>query len=182
MGASWLDMWVDGRAVFWPGIFVLGLGVGYLAGMFGVGGGFLLTPLLNVVFGIPLPVAAGTSLCQMVGTATVAFLRHQHIEQGEARFDLLMLVGAVVGGNAGTSAVAALARAGSAHIGGMTVPWIHLVLDPLYIAFLAAAAVTFWWRTEERHAPGPFTRIPGLVVDLPRTRLRASAWFVSYVG
>src|SRR5262249_12563029 len=79
-------------------------------------------------------------------------------------------------------AVAALARAGGAHIGGMTVPWIHLVLDPLYIAFLAAAAVTFWWRTEERHAPGPFTRIPGLVVHLPRTRLRASAWFVSYVG
>ena len=48
--------------------------VGLLAGLFGVGGGFLLTPLLNVLFGIPYGVAVGTGLAQMavmswVGTA-----------------------------------------------------------------------------------------------------------------
>src|SRR5262249_23920710 len=88
-----LTISVDGHAVLWPGIVLLGLAVGYLAGMFGVGGGFIVTPLLSAVFGVPLQVAAGTSLAQMVGTALVAFLRHQKVKQGEPRFDLLMLAG-----------------------------------------------------------------------------------------
>jgi uncharacterized membrane protein YfcA len=177
-----LTISVDGHAVLWPGILVLGLGVGYLAGMFGVGGGFIVTPLLSAVFGVPLEMAAGTSLAQMVGTALVAFLRHQKIRQGEARFDLLMLAGSVLGVDAGTRAVHALAGAGSARIAGHTVPWIHLVLDPLYIAFLVTAAAMFWWRGEERTGPGPWARLRWLAVDLPRLGFRASAPLVAYLG
>ncbi|HKA87567.1 MAG TPA: sulfite exporter TauE/SafE family protein [Haliangiales bacterium] len=177
-----LTISVDGHAVLWPGIVLLGLAVGYLAGMFGVGGGFIVTPLLSAVFGVPLQVAAGTSLAQMVGTALVAFLRHQKVKQGEPRFDLLMLAGSVLGVDAGTRAVGALAAAGSARIAGRSIPWIHIILDPLYIAFLVTAAVMFWWHGEERREPGPLARVRWLAVDLPRVGFRASAPLIAYVG
>jgi hypothetical protein len=177
-----LTITVSGHAVLWPGILVLGVVVGYLAGMFGVGGGFIVTPLLSAVFGVPLEVAAGTSLAQMVGTALVAFLRHQKVKQGEARFDVLMLAGSILGVDAGTRAVDALVAAGSLRIAGRSVPWIHVVLDPLYIAFLVIAAAMFWRRGEERARPRPFARVRWLAVDLPRVGFRVSAPLVAYIG
>ena len=169
-------------ALFWPGIVVLGLGVGYLAGMFGVGGAFILTPLLNA-FGVPLEVAAGTSLAQMVGTSLVSFLRYQSLRQGEPRFDVLMLGGSVIGVDAGTRTLSALASAGSATIAGYQIPLIDLVLDPLYIAFLVTAAVSFWSRGQEREArPGPFARVRALPVELPRVGFPVSGLLVPYIG
>jgi len=47
------------------GLVGLGLIVGTLSGLFGVGGGFLLTPMLNVIFNLPYNIAVGSSLCQM---------------------------------------------------------------------------------------------------------------------
>lgn len=44
-----------GHAVSLPALAAVGLLVGYFAGMFGVGGGFLLTPVLIYVFGVPRP-------------------------------------------------------------------------------------------------------------------------------
>src|SRR3546814_6347073 len=49
-------------------IVLLGGGVGILSGMFGVGGGFLTTPLL-IVYGIPPTVAAATSASQVTGSS-----------------------------------------------------------------------------------------------------------------
>ena len=52
----------DNMPVFIPGIVLLGVFVGFLTGLFGVGGGFLLTPALNIIFGIPYPIAVGSDL------------------------------------------------------------------------------------------------------------------------
>ena len=60
---------------WWMGLALLGLGVGIIAGMFGVGGGFLLTPLLAVLFRVPLAVAVGTGMCQMIGVGVAALSR-----------------------------------------------------------------------------------------------------------
>src|SRR5262249_32535818 len=97
-----------------PVMAVLGLGlvVGFLAGLFGVGGGFLLTPLLNVVLGIPLDVAVGSGLCQMIGTATTALLRHRRLGQGETRIDLLLLGGTLIGVATGARLMESLQRLG----------------------------------------------------------------------
>jgi uncharacterized membrane protein YfcA len=56
---------------------ILGLGglVGVLSGMFGVGGGFLITPLLFVA-GIPPPVAVATAASQIVASSFSALLAH----------------------------------------------------------------------------------------------------------
>ena len=53
---------------------VLGAVVGFLSGVFGVGGGFLLVPCLNTFLGIPMPVSVGSAACYMLGPSTTAIL------------------------------------------------------------------------------------------------------------
>jgi uncharacterized membrane protein YfcA len=55
-----------------PYLAIFGLIIGAMGGFFGVGGGFLMVPLLNAVFGIPYNVAVGSDLGQMTGMATAA--------------------------------------------------------------------------------------------------------------
>jgi uncharacterized membrane protein YfcA len=59
-----------------PGYAVAGLGVGFLVGMTGVGGGALMTPLLISVFGIPPAVAVGTDLLYTAVSRSLATLIH----------------------------------------------------------------------------------------------------------
>jgi len=78
-----------------PGLVGLGFLVGVLSGWFGVGGGFLMTPLLNVVFGIPYNIAVGSDLCQMAGTTTAASLKHRTYGHIDYRLALFTLMGSV---------------------------------------------------------------------------------------
>src|SRR4051812_18114246 len=108
---------IDGHAIPIALLAVLGVGVGYVAGMFGIGGGFLMPPLLVALFRVPLPIAVGTGLCQMIGTSLVSFLRHRDLRQGEPRVDLLMLPGSLLGVELGARVLTALGRAGDVRIG-----------------------------------------------------------------
>lgn len=168
----------------------LGVVVGFVSGVFGVGGGFILTPLLSVVLRVPLPIAVGSGLCQMIGTATVALLRHQRLGQGEIRFDWLMLAGSLLGVSAGAKVVARLAAAGEVMLLGRSVPLVSLVLYLSYAVFLAACVAAFLRPDTsgverlEYVRRGPFARVrlPPLV-DLPHVPLsRVSAPLVAYVG
>jgi uncharacterized membrane protein YfcA len=180
---------VAGRAVSLPGLVVLGIVVGFVAGMFGVGGGVLLTPLLTVVFGVPLEIAAASGLCQMVGTALATALRHRRLAQGEPRFDLLMLGGSVLGVEAGTRVLARLARSGTLQLNGRAVPTVSLVVEPTYGVLLLGIAALFWSsgrgsRSVEYVREGPLARARlGPTVDLPRVPLRGvSAVLVAEIG
>lgn len=181
---------VAGHAVWLPGVAALGLGVGWVAGMFGVGGGFLLTPLLSVVFGLPIEIAVGTGLCQMIGTATAALLRHRELEQGEVRFDLLILVPSLLGVEIGAMALARLEDAGTVTLGRGEVSLARLVAMLAYVVVLLSAAVLFWRGgrgdlEETVHARrGPLARLalpPS--IDLHAVPLRrVSAPLVAYLG
>jgi uncharacterized membrane protein YfcA len=54
----------------------LGLGVGVLTGFFGVGGGFIIVPVLIVLLGVPVRAAIGTSLMVIAMAATAGLLGH----------------------------------------------------------------------------------------------------------
>jgi len=163
-----------------PWVVLLGAAVGFVAGMFGVGGNFLLTPLLSVVFGVPLPVAAGTGLCQMIGTALVSFLRHQHLRQGEVRFDLVMLAGSIIGADAGVRTLTELARSTGLLRG---VPLVHVVVDSTYVVVLVGAALTFWIEAGRPAIAAPLARVRlGPTVRLPAVGLEVSALILAWVG
>lgn len=167
------------------GLLLLGTVVGLVAGMFGVGGGFLLTPLLSVVFGVPLPIAVGTGLCQMIGTSTAALLRHRKLGNGEVRFDVLMLAGSAVGALAGARTVSELEKAGTTDVVGRQLPIVSVALYAGYAALLLATSWLMW--RQAAAPPGaraaPLTRFRhGPQIRLPNTGLTLSPFAISYVG
>jgi len=184
-----------GHAVSLPALAAVGLFIGYVAGMFGVGGGFLLTPLLMYVFGVPPSIAVGSALCQKCGTSIASFLKYRHLQRGEPRVDAVMLGGSVLGVDAGTRLLAYLDAAGTWQLGnGPPVPAINVVLDVLFILLLSLTAVYTVrdaWRSYrsgvrrgDRTIPGPLTRVrlPPYIA-LPNVGIeRVSVPLLAYMG
>jgi uncharacterized membrane protein YfcA len=185
-----------GHAVSLPALAFVGLFIGYFAGMFGVGGGFLLTPILMNVFGVPAPVAVGSALCQKCGTSISSFLKYRSMGKGEPRIDVIMLGGSLMGVDAGTRLLTYLTGLGKWSIGRhMGIPAVQVVLDVAFIVLLSlTAAYTFQdaWRARSRKIPRGDTTIPGPMVtkirippyiDLPNVQLsQVSVPMLSYLG
>ena len=96
-------------------ILVFGLGgiVGILSGIFGVGGGFLMTPLL-IMIGIPPTVAAASDSNQIVGASTSGTLAHYKMGNVDFKMGILLLIGGVIGGTLGVQVIKILRQAGNA--------------------------------------------------------------------
>ncbi len=96
-------------------IAVVGLGgaVGLLSGIFGVGGGFLMTPLL-IMMGIPPTVAAASDSNQIVGASTSGTLAHFRLGNVDIKMGLLLLLGGVIGGTLGVQLIKILRAMGNA--------------------------------------------------------------------
>jgi len=91
----------------------LGLAVGLLSGLFGVGGGFLMTPLL-IMFGIPATVAAATDSNQIVAASTSGTYAHWKVGNVDFKMGLILLAGGLVGGLVGVQGIKVLQAMGNA--------------------------------------------------------------------
>lgn len=173
---------VGGVAVSLPALALVGLAVGVVAGMFGIGGGFLLTPLLPIAFRLPSAVAVGSALCQQIGIATVAFLKHRGYRHGEPRVDFVMLGGSLLGVDAGARVLGLLERGGARQ----TTVW----LDAGYAVLLAFAALLSLRGLFHGLADRPRSgRLPPLAriklppyVELPAIGLTVSAPVLAFLG
>src|SRR3990170_2952209 len=74
----------------------MGGGVGFLSGLFGVGGGFLMTPLL-IFIGIPPAVAVATEANQIVASSVSGVLAHWRRGNVDFRMGFVLLVGGTLG-------------------------------------------------------------------------------------
>jgi hypothetical protein len=77
-------------------IVLLGGGVGLLSGMFGVGGGFLTTPLL-IFYGIPPTVAAASAATQVTGASVSGVMAHLERDGVDLRMGGILIAGGVIG-------------------------------------------------------------------------------------
>lgn len=113
-------------------LLILGLGsiTGILSGMFGVGGGFLMTPLL-IFIGIPPTVAVATSTNQIVAASVSGFLSHWRRMNVDFRMGNLLLLGGLVGSTLGIALFNWLKSLGQ----------IDLVISLSYVVFLGAIGV-----------------------------------------
>lgn len=91
----------------------LGLIVGLLSGLFGVGGGFLMTPLL-IMLGIPSTVAAATDSNQIVAASTSGTYAHWRLGNVDFKMGLYLLAGGFLGGLVGVHAIKILRATGNA--------------------------------------------------------------------
>jgi uncharacterized membrane protein YfcA len=158
-------------------IVLLGGGVGMLSGMFGVGGGFLTTPLL-IVYGIPPTVAAASSASQVTGASISGVFAH--VRRGGVDFKMggVLVAGGVVGSLAGAWIFRLLQASGQ----------IDIVIAVVYVLMLGSIgglmAKESWGAIaasrsglsarpmKRRHHP--------LVAALPlRTRFYASGLYIS---
>ena len=103
----------------------LGIGVGMLSGIFGVGGGFLMTPLLFFM-GVPAPVAVGTEANQIVASSVSGVLAHWRRGNVDVKMGVFLLIGGLIGSTAGVYLFAWLRTLGQ----------IDLVIKLSYVVFL----------------------------------------------
>jgi uncharacterized membrane protein YfcA len=106
-------------------LLILGAAVGFLSGVFGVGGGFLLTPLL-IFIGVPPTVAVASSANQLVGASVSGALAHWRRGNVDFKMGLILLVGGIAGSVLGVWLFGVLRRIGQ----------IELVIDLSYILLL----------------------------------------------
>lgn len=106
---------------------IVGLGglVGILSGMFGVGGGFLTTPLL-IFYGIPPAVAVASSATQITGASVSGVFAHARRDGVDFHMGLVLVGGGAVGSLAGGFAFRALQDSGQ----------IDTVVGILYVVLL----------------------------------------------
>jgi len=103
----------------------LGGGVGFLSGIFGVGGGFLMTPLL-IFIGIPPAVAVATEANQIVASSFSGVLGHWRRRNVDVKMGIVLLAGGLVGSAIGVQIFAQLRALGQ----------IDLVIALCYVVFL----------------------------------------------
>lgn len=94
-------------------VFAMGGAVGILSGIFGVGGGFLMTPLL-IMIGIPPTIAAASDSNQIVGASTSGTLAHYKMGNVDFKMGILLLIGGILGGTAGVQVIKVLRQMGNA--------------------------------------------------------------------
>jgi len=137
---------IAGVKIFWPGLIILGVGVGVIGGFFGMGGAWMVTPGLNIL-GFPMAFAIGTDIAHMAGKSLISTMRHGKFGNVDYKLGLIMLVGTVVGFELGAQMIMYLERLG---IVGPVVRWMYLALLAL-IAWMVFADVAKK-RRKEREA------------------------------
>lgn len=164
-------------------LLLLGGGVGVLSGLFGVGGGFLLTPLL-IFLGVPPPVAVATGANQVVGASVSGLFAHLRRRNVDVRMGSVLLAGGLAGSWVGVALFAWLNRSGQ----------LDLAISLAYVVFLgivgglmaAESVVTLKRRRLAPVAPRkrhrhPYPNLP-FKLRFPRSGLYISALVPLAVG
>lgn len=110
-------------------VFIVALGflVGLLSGMFGVGGGFLTTPLL-IFYGIPPTVAVASAATQITGASVSGVMVHMRRGGVDQKMGLVMIAGGLVGAIIGAALFRLLQASGR----------IDVAIGFLYVIILGA--------------------------------------------
>lgn len=149
---------IAGVKIFWPGLIILGVGVGIIGGFFGMGGAWMVTPGLNIL-GFPMAFAIGTDIAHMAGKSLISTMRHGKFGNVDYKLGLIMLVGTVVGFEVGAQMIMWLERLGSVEV---VVRWI-------YIALLAFIAWTVFHDVGKRRAKEKAAAAKGEALDMQAT-------------
>lgn len=111
-------------------ILLLGLGTGFLAGMFGIGGGFVSTPLLMFI-GIPPAIAVSTSSNQIIASSASGLLAHFRKNSVDIKMGLFLVIGGFIGSTFGVSLFKIIQKAGH----------IDIVVSLVYVIFLGSISI-----------------------------------------
>ena len=164
------------------GLFIVFLGVltGILSGLFGVGGGFLTTPLL-IFYGIPPTVAAASAATQVTGASVSGVIAHGRRKGVDYRMGSVMVGGGVIGALFGAALFRLFQALGQ----------IDVVINILYVVMLGSIGSLMMREAfdalsaskGQKDASPRKRRHHPLVAGLPfRTRFYASGLYISPIA
>jgi uncharacterized protein len=135
---------------------LLGLGgaVGFLSGIFGVGGGFLLTPLL-ILIGIPPPVAVGTQAPQILASSFSGTLAHMRRGNVDVRMGMVLVAGGLVGSVLGVWLFGLLRQLGQIDL---SISLAYVLLLGTIGVLMLVESVRAWLRVRARRGLDSLTR------------------------
>ena len=160
-------------------LLAMGAAVGFLSGMFGVGGGFLITPLL-IFYNIPPAIAVATGANQVIASSLSGTLAHLKRGTVDIKLAVVLLLGGVVGSSLGAFVFAFLRAFGQ----------LDLIISLMYVVFLGAVGGLMLTEAvnairRSRKGDQPKLKRPGQhnwIHRLPlKMRFRASKLFVSVI-
>lgn len=157
-------------------IFLLGAFVGFISGVFGVGGGFLTTPLL-IFLGIPPAVAVGTQGSQLIAAGVSGMMSYWRKGLVDFMVGSVMLAGGIIGSLVGILFFKLIEFLGQ----------IDLVISLLYIALLGSIGIMMLFEslfsiTKKKTVRSEFNRLksPSLISKLPyKMRFPRSKLYIS---
>jgi uncharacterized membrane protein YfcA len=158
-------------------ILAMGAAVGFVSGMFGIGGGFLMTPLL-IFLGIPPAIAVGTQSAQIAASSTTSALAAWRRDALDLKLASVLTLGGFAGTIVGVWAFAAMRRAGQLDL-VVTLSYVTL-FTLIGSLMLFEAARDFWARrrgiAKPRRRAGGHPAIFGLPLRMkfPRSKLYVS--------
>jgi uncharacterized protein len=161
-------------------IILLGGVVGLLSGMFGVGGGFLTTPLL-ILYGIPPTVAAASSASQVTGASVSGVLAHYERDGVDLKMGAILVAGGMLGAVFGASLLRTLQAMGQS----------DTIINILYVLLLGSIgwlmAREAWTAIEARKSGSGIVprkrRHHPLVASLPyKMRFYQSGLYISPIA
>ncbi|MCA1748364.1 MAG: sulfite exporter TauE/SafE family protein [Parasphingopyxis sp.] len=161
-------------------IILLGLLVGMLSGMFGVGGGFLTTPLL-IFYGISPAVAVASSTTQIAGTSISGAIAHARGKGVDFRMGGVLVAGGVTGTIAGGLLFLELQRIGQIDV---TVAILYvLLLGGIGVLMIREAKTVIDAKRSGRPIKPPARRHHPLIAALPmRWRFYRSGLYISPIA
>ena len=171
------------------GPLLLGGFVGILTGMFGVGGGFLTTPLLNIILGTPMHVAVGTGALNILGVSTAGLYRRRREGLIDYKMSIVLLGGNLAGVRLGVGTLEWLKGLGELKFNGQTMPAADFYILSAFLVLLGGIAGWMIYDTSRNTEPpavrvGLFSRIklPPYTEFDSLDRPRLSIPVLSYFG
>ncbi|MFP5208309.1 MAG: sulfite exporter TauE/SafE family protein [Acidobacteriota bacterium] len=156
--------------------------VGFLSGLVGVGGGFLLTPILMMV-GVPPTIAAASGACALVGTSSSGTSVHFRLGNVDLRLGGILLMGGLAGAALGVHIIKLLRAMGSADL---VITFTYVVMLGSIGAFMFVESLQSLRRGMLGHkAPHPvqqnrlLSKLP-FQMNFPRSNVRHSV-FVPFI-
>ncbi len=160
-------------------LLAMGAAVGFLSGMFGVGGGFLITPLL-IFYNIPPAVAVATGANQVIASSFSGALAHMRRGTLDFKLGTVLLVGGIFGSTIGVYIFALLREVGQLDliISLMYVGFLGIVGGLMLVESVRALQKAKSGQTASLRKPGQHNWIHRLPFKM---RFRASKLFVSVI-
>jgi len=159
-------------------LLLLGGCVGIMSGFYGIGGGWLITPVLNII-GMPMKYAIGTSLAFIIITSGIGTLKHRKLKNVNIWIGVLVGVSAILGVKCGKSLIDYINKIGNVDKFVRNIYIVFLVVIGVYMLFEKKIKLNRKSDSEKENKSG---LPPYMILYREGKNYRFSIWYLVLIG